>query len=33
VLDALAVDSAVVRARRLPFYLVIRDSSGPPRSS
>jgi LacI family transcriptional regulator len=32
VLDALAVDSAVVRARRLPFYLVIRESSAPPSS-
>lgn len=31
VLDALAVDSTVVRARRLPFYLVIRESSAPPR--
>jgi LacI family transcriptional regulator len=30
VLDALAVESTQVRPRRLPFYLVIRESSGPP---
>ncbi|HET6318426.1 MAG TPA: LacI family DNA-binding transcriptional regulator [Chloroflexota bacterium] len=33
VLDALAVESTAVRGRRLPFYLVIRESSsGPPTS-
>jgi LacI family transcriptional regulator len=30
VLDALAIESTQVRPRRLPFYLVIRDSSAPP---
>jgi DNA-binding LacI/PurR family transcriptional regulator len=30
VLDALAVESTQVRPRRLPFYLVIRESSAPP---
>ncbi len=31
VLDALSIESTTVRPRRLPFYLVIRESSGPPR--
>ncbi len=31
-LDALALDTTSVRPRRLPFYLVIRESSGPPAS-
>jgi LacI family transcriptional regulator len=30
ILDALAVESTQVRPRRLPFYLVIRESSAPP---
>jgi LacI family transcriptional regulator len=30
VLDALALESTTVRGRRLPFYLVIRESSAPP---
>src|SRR6185437_5909844 len=33
VLDALAIESTEVRSRRLPFYLVIRESSAPPRSA
>jgi LacI family transcriptional regulator len=32
VLDALVLESTVIRARRLPFYLVIRESSGPARA-
>jgi LacI family transcriptional regulator len=30
VLDAVALESTFVHSRRLPFYLVIRESSGPP---
>src|SRR5881394_3691902 len=30
VLDALTIESTEVRPRRLPFYLVIRESSAPP---
>jgi DNA-binding LacI/PurR family transcriptional regulator len=31
VLDALAIESTQIRSRRLPFYLVIRESAARPR--